>query len=94
MEIIDRLLSDQLWMYTAILGSLLGAAFLAYFRHTKAGIWAYSKFDQLLDILVEKFGLTWFVQDENAWRKKYPHVAAKIDELETRIKKLEKRRNA
>jgi uncharacterized protein (DUF2164 family) len=92
MEIIERLLSDQLWIYTAILGSLIGAAFLAYFRHTRAGIWAYGKFDQLLDFLVEELGWTWFAQDENAWRKKYPHVTAKIDDLENRIRKLEKRR--
>lgn len=90
MDILERLFSDRLWIYTAILGSLIGAAFLAYFRHTRAGIWAYSKFDALLDFLVERWGWTWFKQDDDAWRKKYPHVTAKIDQLENRIKKLEK----
>ena len=90
MDILERLLSDRLWIYTAILGSLIGAPFLAYFRHTRAGIWAYSKFDALLDFLVERWGWTWFKQDDDAWRKKYPHVTAKIDQLEDRIKKLEK----
>jgi len=90
MDILERLFSDRLWIYTAILGSLIGAAFLAYFRHTRAGIWAYSKFDVLLDFLVERWGWTWFKQDDDAWRKKYPHVTAKIDQLEDRIKKLEK----
>jgi len=90
MDILERLFSDRLWIYTAILGSLIGAAFLAYFRHTRAGIWAYSKFDALLDFLVERWGWTWFMQDDDAWRKKYPHVTAKIDQLEDRIKKLEK----
>ena len=44
---------------------------------------------QFLDFLVDRWGLTWFVQPEDAWRKKYPHVTKKIDELETRIKELE-----
>jgi hypothetical protein len=85
----ERLFSDTLWIYTAIAGSLLGAAFLAYFKDTRAGLWCYAKLDQFLDFLVDRWGLTWFVQPEDAWRKKYPHVTKKIDELETRIKELE-----
>jgi len=92
-EILERMFSDRLWIYTAICGSLIGAAFLAYFRHTRTGIWAYGKFDQLLDFLVDRWGWTWFKQDDEAWRKKYPHVTKKIDELEDRIKVLEKRRS-
>lgn len=89
MEIIDKLLDDTLWIYTAILGSLFGAAFLAYFKDTNMGIWCYGKFDELLDFLVERWGWTWFEQPTNAWRKKYPYVTKKIDELEDRIQKLE-----
>lgn len=89
MDIISRLLSDTLWIYTAIIGSLLGAAFLAYFKDTHLGIWCYAKLDQTLDYLVERWGWTWFVQPANAWRKKYPHVTKKIDELESRIANLE-----
>ena len=85
----ERLFSDTLWIYTAIAGSLLGAAFLAYFKDTRAGLWCYAKLDQFLDFLVDRWGLTWFVQPEDAWRKKYPNVTKKIDELETRIKELE-----
>jgi hypothetical protein len=42
-----------------------------------------------LDWLVERWGLTWFAQPADAWRKKYPHVTKKIDELEARIAELE-----
>ena len=42
------------------------------------------------DYLVERWGLTWLEQPKDAWRKKYPYVTKKIDELEKRIKKLEK----
>ena len=52
----------------------------------------YAAFDRMLDYLVEQWGLNWFEQPEDAWREKYPHVTKKIDELETRIKKLEKKK--
>jgi len=81
MEMIVRMLDDTLWIYTAIAGSLVGAAFLAYFKDTRAGLWCYAKLDQFLDYLVERWGLTWFEQPTDAWRKKYPYVTKKIDEL-------------
>ena len=48
------------------------------------------QFDKILDYLRDKYGLTWFDQPEDAWRKLSPKIAAKIDELEDRIKQLEK----
>jgi hypothetical protein len=86
---LDRMFEDTLWIYTAIGGSLAGAAFLAYFKDTRAGLWCYAKLDQFLDYLVERWGLTWFEQPTDAWRQKYPFVTKKIDELEARIVKLE-----
>ena len=88
-DLIDRLLGDTLWIYTSIIGALLGAAFLAYFKETKAGLWSYAKLDQFLDYLVDRWGLTWLEQPEDAWRKKYPKITKKIDDLESRLKELE-----
>ena len=90
MEMISRLFGDTLWMYTSIIGALLGAAFLAYFKETRLGIWSYGKLDQFLDYLVDRYGWTWLEQPEDAWRKKYPKITKKIDELEKRIRELEK----
>ena len=87
---IDRMFDDTLWIYTAIAGSLFGAAFLAYFRNTHLGIWSYGKLDEVLDYLVDRYNFTWLKQPENAWRKKYPYVTKKIDQLEKRIEELEK----
>ena len=84
-----RLFDDTLWIYTAIIGALLGAAFLAWFKETNMGIWAYTKFDALLDYLVIRWGWTWLQEPPDAWRKKYPKMTKKIDELEARIKQLE-----
>jgi len=93
MEIVEKLLDDTLWIYTSVLGALLGAAFLAYFKDTRAGIWTYAKLDKFLDYLVERWGLACFEQPEDAWRTKYPKITKKIDELETRLQKLEGENN-
>ena len=92
MDMIGRMFGDTLWIYTAIAGSLLGAAFLAWFRNTHAALYLMAKFDLLLDSLVDKFGWDFLQDDPLAWRKKYPFVTKKIDELEARIIELEKRK--
>ena len=89
-DLIDSLLDDKLWIYTAILGSILGAAFVAYLRTTRVGVAVYLKFDSILDALVNRYGITFLKQNDDAWRKKYPHIRNKIDELEKRIKRIEK----
>lgn len=89
-DTLTRMFGDTLWIYTAIAGALIGAAFLAWFKETSAGIWAYTKFDKTLDFLVNRWGWTWLQEPEDAWRKKYPKMTKKIDELEARIKELEK----
>ena len=81
---------DTTWIYTAISGSLLGAAFLAWFRNTRAALYLMCVFDRTLDSLVDRFGWDFLQDDPEAWRKRYPKVTKKIDDLEKRIKELEK----
>lgn len=88
-DLISRMLNDTLWIHTALVGSLFGLAFSTYFKSTRIGLWMYGKFDFILDYLVYNWGWTWFEQPTDAWRKKYPYVTKKIDELEARIIKLE-----
>jgi len=91
MEIISNMFADTLWIYTAVAGSLFGAAFLFWFKDTKMAMWGVRKFDSALEHLAKRWGWTWFQNDPNAWRTKYPKITSKIDELENRIKKLEKK---
>ena len=91
-EIIERMATDRLWIYTALAGSLFGAAFLFWFKDTKIATWAVAKFDLALEYLALRWGWTWLQNDPNAWRVKYPKITSKIDELEARIKKLEKKK--
>jgi hypothetical protein len=92
MEMLTRMFGDTLWIYTAIGGSVIGAAFLAWFRNTKAALWLMAKFDLLLDTLVDKLGWDFLQDDPNAWRKRYPKVTKKIDEIEARLEKLESKK--
>ena len=89
MEMLTRMFGDTLWIYTAIGGSVLGAAFLAWFRNTKAALYLMGKFDGLLDYLVDRFGWAWLQDDPEAWRKRYPKVTKKIDDMERRLNDLE-----
>jgi hypothetical protein len=86
---IDRMLEDTLWIYTAIGGSIIGAVVLAYLSTTRIGLWGYAKFDLMIDYLVERWGLTWLEQPEDAWRKKYPKITQKIDDMERRLNAVE-----
>jgi hypothetical protein len=90
-EMVERLASDRLWIYTSIIGSLAGAAALAYLSTTRVGLWGYSKFDASVDYLVARWGLKWLEQPEDAWRKRYPKITEKIDDLEARVKQLEEK---
>jgi hypothetical protein len=92
-EMIERMADDRLWIYTAIGGSVLGAVFVAYISTTRIGLWGYAKIDNAIDFLVARYGWTWLEQPTDAWRKKYPHVTKKIDELEARLAKLEGKKN-
>jgi len=89
-EMFERMVSDRLWIYTSIVGSVFGALFLMYMRGTRIGLWVYSKWDGLLDFIRDRLGWSWFDQPDDAWRKLSPKIAKKIDELEVRIQELEK----
>ena len=88
-DIIDRMFGDTLWIYTAIVGSIFGALFIAYMRDTRIGLWVYGKWDFVLDYVRDRYGWTLFNQHTDAWRKVNPNIAGKIDELESRINELE-----
>ena len=92
-EMIERLASDRLWIYTALAGSVFGAIFVAYMSTTRAGLWTYAQVDRFVDYLVARWGLTWLEQPEDAWRQKYPKITAKIDAIEQRLDKIEGKSN-
>ena len=76
------------WAISAIAGSILGNAADSWFSQTKMGMWFYKKVDDVASWASKKLGLK-VLQNEDNWRKKYPNVAKKIDDLEARIQQLE-----
>jgi hypothetical protein len=80
-----------MWFFiiSSIAGSILGNAADSWFADTKLGIWTYNKVDDVSTWASKKLGLK-ILKDENNWKTKYPNVAMKIEELEARLKKLEK----
>ncbi len=89
LDMIERMFSDRLWIYTALAGSVFGAIFIAYMSTTRIGLWFYAKVDLIIDFLVKRWGLTFLEQPEDAWKYKYPVIRRKIREIEDRISKLE-----
>ena len=90
---IIQMAGDRLWIYTAVGGSIIGLAFSTWFSTTRMALWLYARFDRGMDFLVERWGWTWLEQPENAWRKKYPKITQKIDDMEMRLKNLETKSN-
>ena len=89
LDMIERMFSDRLWIYTALAGSVFGAIFIAYMSTTRIGLWFYAKVDLIIDFLVKRWGLTFLEQPEDSWKYKYPMIRRKISEIEKRISKLE-----
>ena len=80
-----------MWFFliSSIAGSILGNATDSWFADTKLGIWFYKKVDDVSTWASKKLGLK-VLQDEGNWKKKYPNVSKKLDELEARLEKIEK----
>ena len=78
-----------LWIISNIAGSLLGAATSKWFADTIAGRWCYKKFESIANWASNRYGIDILDKEQIKWKTKYPNVAKKIEELETRIKELE-----
>ena len=77
------------FLISSITSSIIGMAAESWFADTKLGVWFYKKVDNVSTWASKKLGLR-ILQDEETWKKKYPNVSKKLDELEAKINKLEK----
>ena len=76
------------WLISAIASSILGNAANSWFADTKCGIWFYKKIDDISNWSAKKLNIK-VLEKEEAWKKKYPNVTKKMNDLEHRIKNLE-----
>ena len=77
------------WVISSITSSIIGMAAESWFADTKLGVWFYKRVDNVSTWASKKLGLR-ILQNEENWKKKYPNVSKKLDELEAKINKLEK----
>jgi len=78
------------FLISSIASSIIGNATNSWFSETKMGKWFYRKVNDVASWASRKLGLK-VLANEADWKKNYPNVALKIDNLEARIKQLEKK---
>ena len=81
-----------MWFFliSSIASSIIGNATNSWFSETKMGKWFYRKVNDVASWASRKLGLK-VLANEADWKKNYPNVALKIDNLEARIKQLEEK---
>jgi hypothetical protein len=75
-----------LFLMKSILGSIVGSSFYSWWQNTRLGIWFQNKLDDTLD------RLDWeILEKEDKWKKAYPNLADKLEDLELQVHELQDR---
>jgi len=69
----------------SILSSIIGSSFYNWFQKTKFGIWFQQYVDNSLQYIANKYDIQLAKKDAK-FRKQYPLILARIEELEKKIK--------
>jgi hypothetical protein len=69
-----------------VLGSVVGSAFSNWFESTNLGIWLYAKLDQCMNWAATRYNLE-ILKTESQFKKKYPTIYTRIEELEKQHKR-------
>ena len=69
------------WIVSSIAGSILGSATSSWFEKTAMGRWFNRKMENIYNWAAKRYGFE-VLKSEEKWKKKYPNIAKKIDELE------------
>ena len=77
------------WIVSSIAGSILGSATNSWFEKTALGKWFYKKVENIYNWAAKRYGFE-VLKSEDKWRKKYPNIAKKIDDLEKQVKEMTK----
>jgi hypothetical protein len=75
----------------AILSSIIGSSFYQWFQKTKMGIWFQQKIDNFMQYLAVKYDIEVAKKDAK-FRKQYPLIAEKLDNLEKEVAKIKKKK--
>ena len=75
----------------SILSSIIGSSFYQWFQKTKMGIWFQKKVDNFMEYLAVKYDIEVAKKDAK-FRKQFPLIAERLDNLEKEITKLKKKK--
>jgi len=73
----------------ACVTAVFGNAFSKWFLNTKAGAWFQRKVDAVMEWLQKRYDIE-VAKKEVKWRRDYPLLAQRIDELEAKVNKKKK----
>ena len=81
-----------MWFFLikAITGSIIGNATATWFKDTKLGVWFYKKIDSLYNWAAKRYNVKILTEEEKHMAK-FPTLKKKLEDIETRLKKLEKK---
>tara|TARA_B110000503_G_scaffold78365_1_gene120456 strand:- start:2067 stop:2339 length:273 start_codon:yes stop_codon:yes gene_type:complete len=74
----------------AILSSIIGSSFYAWFKNTKIGVWFQKHVDKLMAWVAHRYHLE-ILSKEEKWLQQYPLLGERIIKLEKEITKLKKK---
>ena len=82
-----------MWFFLikSIVGAILGQATSAWFKKTAMGKWFYGKMESWYNWAAERYDLKILTAEEKTMQK-FPALKNKLDAMESRIKKLEKKK--
>ena len=75
----------------AILSSIIGSSFYAWFKNTKVGVWFQKHVDNLMAWVAHRYNLE-ILSREDKWLSQYPGLAKRIVDLEKEVKKLKSKK--
>jgi len=73
----------------AILSSIIGSSFYAWFKNTKVGVWFQKRIDNLMSWVSKRYDLE-IISREDKWLQQYPRLADRIKDLEKQVEELKK----
>ena len=74
----------------AILSSIIGSSFYAWFKNTKVGVWFQVKMDNTMEWVAKRYDIE-IASREEKWLAQYPLLGNRIVQLEKEVAKLKKK---
>jgi|TARA_R110002110_G_scaffold42549_5_gene133385 hypothetical protein len=72
------------FLLKSVLGSIVGSSFYNWWKDTRLGIWFQQKLDSALEKVQKRYDLQIFEKEEE-WKKQYPNLALRMEEMENRL---------